>query len=414
MTTTVTLPKPSGPWSVGVIDTEFTDINRRESFAPETYRRLPVRVWYPATAEDECRRPNVTPAERVHQVLPFLGNMTADADFLGALDSLTHAYENAAPLRGRRRPVLVFSHGVFSCPQTSTSLLVHLASHGYVVFSIAHPYVDTATFHENGDIIPLHEELLKDAIRTMGPESISNSPYPADRLETVRRNCRESPLAAQYIVWQEDFIHVVDRVSCGDLPGRAAILAQIIDPDRMGTFGLSFGGSAAAAAQRDTRIKAAINLDGGTFDAEMIDRDSRVPLLIMHSDRSAMPTIYPHSEFFYERLASAGTKQDLFRVEILGSTHLAFTDLCLLNPEQRSDPVVAAILGSIDGKRMTEIVHEFCTSFFDFYLKEEGHGLNPSFRSQNPEVVDIDLGHIREWAEQVRTTDERSETDNFA
>lgn len=401
MPSNITYPKPSGPLTIGVMDLELTDESRAEVFAPATNRRIPVRAWYPAVAGNGEPRPNAKPAELEHLLVPFLAKMSSDPNFTMALNAPTHAYEDATPLADARRPVLIFSHGAFGCPQGSTTLMEHFASHGYVVLSISHPYVDSATLHENGDIIRFNPALLEDiTAKASRPEILAGamSSDPGDRLEATLANNRDFLLAAQYLVWEEDFLHVVDRLHKADLPAKARTLLDIVDLDRLGTFGMSFGGSAAAAAQRDTRIKATINIDGGTFDVDMIDRESRIPMLILHSDMSFMPTSHPHSEFFYEKLATMGTSPDIIRVEIKGSTHIGLTDLCLIPPERRTDPMIAASLGSIDGQRAIVIMNDFCKAFFDHYLSHAGSGLDGAFRANYPEVVDIDLSHMRAWA----------------
>ncbi|MDT9599925.1 alpha/beta hydrolase [Sphingosinicella rhizophila] len=401
MSDRIELPEPSGPFSIGVIDFELKDASREEEYAPGTNRRIPVRAWYPAAATSGPTRPNAKPMELEHQVIPFLKMIPTETDITALFDVPTHGHEDAPPLSGPKRPVLIFSHGGFASPHANTSLMEHLASHGYVLFSIGHPYVDSATLHENGDIITSDPSLFADLMaKAADPAYLAAfvAPDPVERLEATLVNCAETKLAAQFLVWEDDFIHVVDRLSKGDLPAKAMPLLDIIDIDRIGTFGMSFGCSGAAAAQRDERIKAAINLDGGLFDPDMIDRDSRVPMLIMHNDLATLPGGKPHSEFSYEKLETAGTRPDIIRVEVKGATHLAFTDLCLTPPELRTDPVLAAAFGSIEGRRMAGIVHDFCKCFFDHVLGNEGSGLNPAFRANYPEVVDIDLTHVREWA----------------
>lgn len=408
MSARIQLPKPSGPYRIGVMDFELTDTSREETFSPGTTRRIPVRAWYPTAAEDGVPRPNAKPAELLHQVAPFFKLIPTSTDVSVLLDVSTHAWEDAPPLMGTRRPVLIFSHGGFACPQTNIMPVEHFASHGYVVLSISHPYVDQATLHENGDIIKCHPSLLEDLTATAAKPSYVaafSAPDPATRLDAMLTNCHETKMATQFRVWEGDFIHVIDRLHAADLPAKAKALLDIVDLDRLGTFGMSFGGGAAvAAAQRDPRVRAGINLDGGVWDADMLDRDCHAPLLIMHSDLSLLLAAFgitnshPHSELFHERLATAGTRADIHRVEVSGATHLSFTDLCLIPPELRADPVLAAMIGPIDGQRMATIVNDFCQAFLDHYLSHEGAGLDPAFRANYPEVSDIDLGPVRDWA----------------
>jgi len=76
-----------------------------------------------------------------------------------------------------------------------------------------------------------------------------------------------------------------------------------------------------------------------------------------------------------------------------------YTDATLTPVSVRAaNPGVAASLGAIEGPRMVDIVNQFVQRFFDHYLSGEGNGLDETFRAQYPEVVDVNLGYVREWA----------------
>ena len=47
MSNRIQLPEPSGPFSIGVMDFELTDESREEAYKPGSWRRIPVRAWYP-------------------------------------------------------------------------------------------------------------------------------------------------------------------------------------------------------------------------------------------------------------------------------------------------------------------------------------------------------------------------------
>jgi hypothetical protein len=198
-------------------------------------------------------------------------------------------------------------------------------------------------------------------------------------------------------------MHVIDRLESGDLPARARKLLPLVDINRLGTFGMSFGASGSAAAHKDERVKAAVNIDGGVFDSDLVDVELRMPVLVFHSDRTlALPgqTMRPHSEFVYEPLESTGSRPDVIRIETAGSTHMGHTDHTLTPAGLRAaDEALDASLGTIEGGRMSQIMNDFVLSFFDHYLSGEGSGLDASFRANYPEVSDIDLGDIREWAQ---------------
>ena len=401
MSAKVNLPRPTGPLAVGVTDFELVDTSREELFALGTSRRIPVRVWYPTNDSTGPVRPNVKPAEQEHQVSPFFQLFTADPELATILDVPTHAREFAKPLAEGFFPPLIFSHGGFACPQTHTALLEDLASHGYVIFSISHPYVDSGVIYQDGSVVPFSMDVMNDMMAMFTqPEHVAafTANDPGERLEAQLLNCDGNMMAEQYRVWQDDFLHVVERLHNGDLPESAGGLLDAVDLERLGVIGMSFGGAAAAAAQRDDRIKAAINIDGGVWDASMIDCDTRVPVLILHSDVATMPGDHPHSEFVFERLETAGTNPDVIRVEIKGTAHVGLTDLCLIPPECRMDPAVAARLGTLNGDRVLTILSDFCRTFFDRHLSDKGSGLDEAFRRQYAEVYEVDLSYIRDWA----------------
>ena len=112
----VDLPKPSGPYPVGVRDFALTDPSRIGLFdaAPDQPRKLSLRVWYPAETV------------KGYEVLPYFSRLEAettarglgDASPLGSLFfpylmySDTRSYIDA-PLRAgeNKRPTVIFSHG---------------------------------------------------------------------------------------------------------------------------------------------------------------------------------------------------------------------------------------------------------------------------------------------------------------
>jgi Platelet-activating factor acetylhydrolase, isoform II len=387
-----------------VLDFELIDTGREERFVPGTPRRIPVRAWYPAAKASGILRPYAKPLEMEHQIKAF---MTAFPELKGldsgALDVTTHAYEGAPALGGAKRPTVIFSHGGFSYIQQNTALMEHLASHGYLVFSISHPYVAIATLHDNGDIVPVDRKLLADT-RNPNPDSIADSMAwfthddPAERLRVARKVFATTPLAPHYLVWEQDFIHTADRLISGDVPDKARTLAVLVDAERIGYCGHSFGGSGSAATRKDKRIRAAVNIDGGVFDTSLIDTDVDAAILIFHSDRKLQfPGLnaHLHSEFVYERLATMGSRDDVIRLETEGSSHMGHTDLGLLPESPVADPTLKALRGSLYGARMAGVVNDFTKAFFDRYLSGKGAGIDATLFARYPEVKRRDVSYVR-------------------
>lgn len=400
------LPEPAGPHQIGVVDFELIDSSREESFAPGEPRRIPVRAWFPAQSVSGEPRLWATDEEIEHTIRDFSRLLPISEERIAALsDAPTHSYENAVPIDSGPVPTVIFSHGGFAYRQSNSALMEHLASHGYLVLSITHPYVSSGTIHENGDIVPFAQEVADGMMSSAAdPDYLAAfaAEDPGVRLEAFLRNTKTFVLAPHFIVWEEDYMHVIDRLESGDLPDQAQALLPLIDMSRLGTFGMSFGASGSAAAHKDDRVRATVNIDGGVFDSDLVDVEVRVPVLVFHGDGTlALPgqVMYPHSEFVYEPLASAGLRPDVIRVETAGSTHSGHTDASLTPVSLReADEALDTSLGTIEGTRMSQIMNDFTLRFFDHYLSGEGPGLDEAFRANYPEVADVDLSSIRDWA----------------
>jgi predicted dienelactone hydrolase len=131
----VTLPQPTGPYSVGRTMMDWTDAARVDPLAPQPRepRRLCVWLWYPAT-----ERRNVPRAP----YRPGLGDQSPG--FAASRNAVirTHTVDDA-PLSERRSsyPVLVFEPGLGADAAAYTALAEEFASQGYVVAAINDAYV---------------------------------------------------------------------------------------------------------------------------------------------------------------------------------------------------------------------------------------------------------------------------------
>jgi dienelactone hydrolase len=270
-------PFGRGSHPVGVRSTTLHDAARD--------RALAVEVWYPA--DERHRGLDVDPGgcDR-YELLPGLPLVTQDA------------VRDAEPAT-RRFPLVVFSHGYGGHRRQSTFLCTHLASHGYVV---------AAVDHRGNTIRDVFEQTI--AARKGGPVP--------DILATLLEFIAHRPADASWLI---------DRV----LDGAAGDVARLVDPERIGAAGHSFGGwTTLAVAARDERVRAALPLApaGGRLAlpanplADALDfrwgRD--VPTLFVVAERdSILPLASMHDVF--ERMQA--TK----RMIVLRNTdHMHFCD----------------------------------------------------------------------------------------
>jgi predicted dienelactone hydrolase len=393
-----------------VTNFEFTDESREEGFAPGTKRRLMARIWYPAAKTEGEPRLLFTDSELDHFAADFNKVIPMDKAVVDARRGVqTFSYPDAPIATDQESyPLLVFSHGGFSHPNQNTALMEHLASHGYIVMSVAHPFLASGLIYPNGDLVRLDEKLAKDFTHQVFNTNYMDmfmAPDKARRLEELYIQYDSFVLAPHFIVWRDDMIAAVDVIESGEVPSNVQPIAKRVDLNRLGYFGMSFGACGAAAAHKDLRAKAAVNIDGGNWDIALVDAEVRVPALILHNDDDlALASLgmegemFPHSSFVYERLETFGDREDVVRVMTVGSTHTDYTDRALIPEELREISRTKGEAGSIDGMRMIHIMNDWVKAFFDRYVLDDEAAFPADLYERYPEVTQLDMSDIKEWA----------------
>ena len=358
----VELPAPTGPYKIGTTRWHVTDAARPETFAaPGVHRQVEVLAWYPAAAAPDRGEPAPYLREGIAELPP--GLRTA----LGSLAGVrTHALLDTPPVeRPEKLPVLVFSHGFGGIPSSYTALLEDLASHGYAVLGIVHPYEATAATLANGQVISLFDETGKP--RPAFGEVITEWEHEDETMAAVTKEATEegqlrllrgylSGLRATNATlqrWVADTKLVLDRLA--ELPKTSAAgrLASQLDVGRLGAFGHSMGGVASGQfCLEDRRCRAGLNLDGIPQYGTMIDQRLSVPFLMVYSAR---PGRTGASDAIYRR---AATRYD--RVDVQNTLHLDFSDMILWG-----GPLRQGALGTLAPPRAIEITRTIVRQYFD-------------------------------------------------
>ena len=320
-----TLPPPDGPHAVGTQVYRWTDASRDEPATPDASDRRSViaQAWYPT-----LRREHPDVGGRIPYI-DGIGQMPRQVSVMpgfllhryGRID--THA-ESEAPLAPSDQPwpVVVFSP-VYGAPRaTYTGLATQLASRGFVVFVLDHPYESAVTQLPDGRIVGTREV------------------FPPDRTHHM---------SDQQIVRTADIRFVIDQL------GRPATLSPRlrggrIDASKVGVIGHSFGGAASAMAlSEDPRVVAAANIDGTPY-GDLPDRRLTRPFLLLQSDYAETR----HSDLFIKgnrRLLARMTAPG-FHYEIKHANHYSFTDAPLfLAPPGRW--LLARVIGGRRGPAST-------------------------------------------------------------
>lgn len=290
------LPPPDGRYSVGTEVYRWTDASRAEPHTadPADRRSVIVQAWYPTTGRDGGAR------------LPYIdgiGRMPAQVSVMpgfmlgryGQID--THAMA-AAPLAAGERPwpVVIFSPGYGAPRAVYTGLATRLASRGFVVFVLDHPYEAAVTQLSDGQVVGLREV------------------FPPDRRQYMPQ---------QQALRTADIRFVIDQLA---RPGvlSARLRGGRIEASKVAVIGHSFGGAASAMAMsEDARVVAAANIDGTPY-GELPDRRLTRPFLLLQSDRAETH----HGRLFVDgngRLLARMTAPG-FHYEISRANHYSFTD----------------------------------------------------------------------------------------
>jgi dienelactone hydrolase len=402
------LPEPDGEYAVGMRRFELTDEARRGVMAndPNEPRVIPGYVWYPAIEGTHGTRPYLTPAEIADQGRAMARNFgygTAELDGLSSV--MAHSVEGAPPAQGHAFPVLIFSHGYECYPAQNTALLEQLASHGYVVFSIAHPHDAADLRSSTGTLLPTiradkRDPLFASVRRTLtgGADHDARTVALRDYAEALSRD----RIGTSFAAWRDDTLFAVRAIEGGRVPLTLTSVLKAADTQRLGLVGMSFGGATAAASCRlIPQCRAAINLDGGNYDPALFNASVERPLLLMMSDWVNLPTpgraadpAFHHNDYAYEPWLRAGLDPNVVRLRLEGIRHMGYTDLILL----MDGPEHAARFGTVEPRMAVDTIANVSLAFLNRYLKQGNPTALDDIVRRTPALRPHAPDSVREWA----------------
>jgi len=261
-------------------------------------------------------------------------------------------------------PVVLFTHGLYGVAMSNGSTYEELASNGYVVGSVSHPYISMYTRSANGKTTIVSNEYINEA-------SILNSGADENLIYDTFKKLQETRIA--------DINFLLDTV-LAKIDDSNDPVYRLIDPNKVGLFGHSMGGVTMSTVGRvRENIRAVINLDAPLFgellglqNGEAILRDDTYPkpLLNIYSDSiwgfmDSDPIYAANARFLLN------TPDNIYNTHINGAKHLSLTDLSLFSP------MIANILqggkAEINPTHCLEIMNGIILNFFNYYLKDTGN-----------------------------------------
>ena len=257
-------------------------------------------------------------------------------------------------------PLIVFSHGGLGLETSNESLYRELASHGYVVCSIGHPYHAFWTKGEDGQLTFVSMDYFQEIQR-----------------EDARRDKEQS--FRYYQAWMEtrtaDISLAIDTILAQAANGADGVYA-LVDQSMIGVMGHSLGGSAALALPRqraDIDVVIAleapflydiVGVEGNQF--VWTDQPYPAPVLNVYSD-SAWDHLSEWAQYGRNNDLISNAPETVANLYLPGRGHFSMTDLSLASP---------LLVRLLEGGKPTQGSEEYlialnkvCLDFLDRYLK---------------------------------------------
>ena len=268
------------------------------------------------------------------------------ADYLGFprsfLDGVVAARTNSVPdapvASGKKRfPVVLFTPGGGVGRWTNIAWAEELASHGYVVAALDHPY-DTAT------------------VQFADGRTVHRPKYPISHDGEARRLVEK--LAA---VRARDLSSALTHLGRLDRGKVKSTLAGRLDTGRAAVVGMSAGGGGAfQAARTDDRFSAVVTLDGNPYDAHPGPYDQPALSLTQQIGLKDNPRYIPDLKRVLKLSTTTG-----YLLTIPGTAHATFTDAPLWMPP------VPSLIGAHGRTEPNRIITELTLGFLDAELRDQ-------------------------------------------
>jgi predicted dienelactone hydrolase len=297
---------------------------------PNDVREVVAMVWYaaqPGTGEQAGYVPNLS---SVSKALIQSG----EVDWWHALG--LHFIRSESPIDARPLkdqgpfPVVILSPGNGTNIEFYSSLASELASHGYIVVGINHPYDVAAVELSNEEIAPYDKVQWSLTIE-------AHQAYIAERIK----------------VRTADVLYVLEQLDAMNSTGP---FAGIMDLDSVAVTGHSLGGiTASEACKANVRFKACLNFDGlqkgGPFSIEESAVPPNQPFMFLTKESQLHPKL----------LERFNSMPESYWVVVHGASHQSFTDGPLLPPSLLPVPNQA--------DRHMDVIQDYALAFLDHTLK---------------------------------------------
>ncbi|EPS43160.1 hypothetical protein H072_2934 [Dactylellina haptotyla CBS 200.50] len=363
-------PDLSGSYCVGKTPPiVLTDRSRKDTFNNDTTasRQILLRVYYPTARKpgsQSCIGDAYATPGYASWISSFLGgDVTASYFQKFRTHSVTGAPLEYTEKHGKLPPLLLYSHGFGVPAKLNQAMVEDVASHGYIIALMEHPWDSAYTEFPDGRVVGFAPLLAA--------QPPGYTPVTARAVE----------------VRAADVLFALSSIKNGKVKIGGQDLSCLAD--RVGMFGHSLGGQLSLVAMLQTnKIIAGSNMDGWFWNGanatnltNPADADCHRPYINLRADPTLLPDFLRHAGGGPENEIDAMKAQTGPKVQpiIANSSHYSFTDLTQLSIpalDAKMTKETAAFQGwiaTVNPRRMHKINAEYHSWFFDITMKEKYH-----------------------------------------
>lgn len=355
------LPAPSGEFSIGTLVYHWRDSTRMEWFSEndeDDVRELMVQLWYPGKPNDKAL------------TAPYMDNLEARIPefakqigipafmFKHFTKVTTHSFFNLEPIDDQL-PVVVFSHGLGGMRTQNTVYMQALASQGYLVAAMDHPYDANITIYPDEHSVLYASNL---------PENVTDSMAAVIRHKQL--NTRSADVS--FVIDQ------LEKMNSGETQSK---FFQKLLLDKIGVFGHSFGGATSIhSAYHDERISACLTLDPWYVPVqdEIISTGLTTPFLHIGQPKWDKPLNYEKRREFFQNSGS-----DALLITMNETKHFDYMDMPLFTTATQK----FRLTGEITQNRLYSILADLHIEFFNSYVRELTPFKPEYFQKKYPDLI---------------------------
>ena len=333
------LPPPTGSYNVGTRVFNWEDKSREEWFTEEIndLRKIVLQVWYPSIDTASKKMPYLDYADQ--RVGPISKQIELPKFLIEHIqDVKSNSYLNIDIKPSvDPYPLVIFSHGLGGMRMQNTIQMEELASRGYIVIAIDHPYDANITIFDDGS-----EANYKSGIEG----DVSPQEFWDIRLPQINTRAND-------IIFLIDTIVEIQKI--GD------DFWSLIDLSRIGVMGHSFGGATAIVASSiDKRLDACIVLDAWLVPVkeEIINKGLLIPFLFIGQPKWENPLNYNNLDILISKTEVAS------KIILDGTKHMDFSD----TPQFNSKSAKLGVSGTMDLNELRITLNTQIVSFFKKHL----------------------------------------------